>query len=64
MRKRTKLETAILWITYEDEPRELDPLVVEDLVTVQMVSDVFGKNPKEIAETIVKYRQNILKTKG
>ena len=51
------LKKAIAWIADNDESGELDIEVMETLISVLLVADLFGKTPTEIATRVVKVRK-------
>ena len=51
------LKKAIRWIADNDESGELDIEVMETLISVLLVADLFGKTPTEIATRVVKVRK-------
>ena len=51
------LKKAIAWIADNDETGELDIEVMETLISVLLVADLFGKTPTEIATRVVKVRK-------
>lgn len=59
-KKPSKFEKAVQWIADEDEPNELDPEVIKDSISVQLISCVFEKEEDEIARLIVKKRNQDL----
>ncbi len=51
---------AVEWIALNDGPGDsdaLDPEAVQDLVSIALVADMFGKSTLEVAQAVVKYRQ-------
>lgn len=54
------LERATLWITLNDEPTDLDPASVAGLISVQLVADTFGVDPRRLARIIVRHRRAAL----
>ncbi len=51
------IKEAIRWIADNDESGELDIEVMETLISVLLVADLFGKTPTEIATRVVKVRK-------
>jgi hypothetical protein len=51
--KRPGIKEAIQWIADNDEPGETDPEAMAELVTVLMVSDIFGLPEEEIARRVL-----------
>ena len=51
------IKEAIRWIADNDESGELDIEVIETLISVLLVADLFGKTPTEIATRVVKVRK-------
>lgn len=48
---------AIAWIAENDEPLEGDPNVIEGLISVGLVADLWQKAPAMVANDILRYRQ-------
>lgn len=55
------LRRAVQWIADEDEQMLIDPNEIQDLITVQLVADLFGKEPIEIATKVSKIRKAEIK---
>lgn len=53
---RAKYDDAIAWIAYNDEPTDMDLLTVADLISVQLVADVWGKTPDRVAQDVLNIR--------
>ena len=53
---RASYRTGIAWIAWNDEPSDRDPESVEGYISTTLLADLFGKEPQEVAEAIVRYR--------
>lgn len=47
---------GVAWIGENDEPNDLDPDTIDGYVSTLLLADLFGKDPKDVANDIVKYR--------
>ncbi len=48
------------WVAENDDPGCLDVEVVAGIISTLLVADLFGKDPKAVAEDIVSYRKKLL----
>lgn len=51
---------AVEWIASNDESAEMDLEVIQYLVTVQMVSDIWDKPSEIVAKDVLKWRKRNL----
>ncbi|MBI41243.1 MAG: hypothetical protein CMF59_16730 [Leptospiraceae bacterium] len=58
--KRPGYRAAIKWIAENDESSCRDAEEMENLISVSLVSDLFGKQNHEVAEAVVRYRERKL----
>lgn len=56
---RPSLRDAIQWIADNDETGETDIEVLETLISVMLVADLFGKSPVYIATRVMAVRTNM-----
>ena len=56
MRVRPTLQRAVQWIAENDEPLLLEVGSVEELVSVMLVADLFGKGPAAVARLVINHR--------
>jgi hypothetical protein len=54
---RASYRQGLLWITENDEPDLYEVDVIEGQVTVMLLADLFGKEPRRVAEAIVRRRK-------
>jgi hypothetical protein len=54
--QRRTYREAIEWIAYNDEPTLLDRMQISELISVCLVSDVFGVEPINVAMDIIHIR--------
>jgi hypothetical protein len=47
---------SIRWIAANDECSEMDPTVLADLISVQLIADLYRKAPEAVAEDVVRER--------
>jgi hypothetical protein len=57
---RARFADAIHWIAGNDETGESDPAVMEQLCTVCLVADLWGRSPWEVAVLVLKHRREQL----
>ena len=55
---RITLTNAARWIAFNDEPTISDPRDIETLATVQLIADISGKLPLEVAVMVSKMRRH------
>ncbi len=55
--KRASYREGVAWIALNDEPTDLDPESVDGYVATLLLADLFGKEPREVAEAVVRYRR-------
>lgn len=53
----TLYRSAVEWIAYNDEPMILDLRQIAELISVSLVSDVFGVEPVNVAKQIILIRR-------
>jgi hypothetical protein len=53
---RASYRAGIRWIAENDETMERDRNVIRDLISVQLLADLFGKEDDDIAVDVLKYR--------
>lgn len=56
-KKKTKYQRAVEWIALNDETGETDPFVFADLVSVVLIADVFGMDPRDVTRHVFSYRR-------
>jgi hypothetical protein len=56
MAVRASYRFGVRWIAWNDEPEDLDPEVVATYATTALLADLFGKETREVAEAIVRFR--------
>lgn len=54
---KTKYERAVSWIAYNDEPDDREETWVADMISVACIADVFQKDPMQVAQDVVAYRE-------
>lgn len=60
MVKRASYKAAIAWVAENDSAADadsLDPVVVSELITAQLVADIFGVPPEKVGRDVVRYRK-------
>lgn len=60
MVKRASYKAAIAWVAENDSAADadsLDPVVVSELITAQLVADLFGVPAAKVGRDIVRYRE-------
>lgn len=60
MVKRASYKAAIAWIAEYDSAADadsLDPVAVSELITAQLVADIFGVPAEKVGRDIVRYRE-------
>lgn len=60
MVKRASYRFAIAWIAENDSAADedsLDPVVVSELITAQLVADLFDVPSEKVGRDIVRYRE-------
>jgi len=60
MAKRASYKAAIAWVAEYDSAGDadsLDPEVVSELITAQLVADLFDVPPEKVGRDIVRYRK-------
>lgn len=60
MAKRASYRYAVAWIAENDSAGDadsLDPVAVSELITAQLVADIFGVSPEKVGRDIVRYRE-------
>jgi len=60
MVKRASYRAAIAWIAEFDsagDDNALDPVAVSELITAQLVADIFGVEPAKVGRDVVRYRE-------
>jgi len=58
--KRASYRYAVAWIAENDsagDDNALDPEVVSELITAQLVADLFDVPPEKVGRDIVRYRK-------
>lgn len=50
---------AVRWIAVEDEPEDLDAAGVTGYITVHLVADIFDKDPRTVADAVVRRRKRL-----
>lgn len=58
-KKVASYKEAIAWIADMDEGAELDPTVMAEVPTVLLVACLWGKEPIEVAEKVIKLRKKV-----
>lgn len=53
---RASYRMGIQWIADNDEPDEMDPSVIDGFISVQLLADLFGKDPLVVAKAVAKAR--------
>lgn len=56
-RVRPTLQEAVRWIAENDEPLLLEVAQVEELISVMLIADLFGKTPQVVAGLVVNHRE-------
>ena len=51
-------DMAIEWIALNDEPTIMDCSQMEDLISVLLVADLFGRTPKSVANHVISFRSD------
>ena len=60
MVKRASYRFAIAWIAENDSAADgdsRDPVAVSELITAQLVADIFGVEPAKVGRDVVRYRE-------
>jgi hypothetical protein len=57
MAVRASYREAVRWIADNDEPDEDDPEFVSELISVQLVADLWRKSPGQVARAVVRARE-------
>ena len=55
---RASLQSAIEWIALNDESGEMDIEIISQMISVLLVADLFGKEPKAVATRIYAERKS------
>jgi hypothetical protein len=64
MSKRASYRVGVEWIGYNDEPGSNDVEEISEFISTLLLADLFGKNPRNVAEDIVRWRQNNYRAVG
>lgn len=57
--KRPTYKAAIEFITFNDEPGDLDAESVSSMISVGLVAELFGKSTAEVATSVVALRRKV-----
>jgi len=60
MIKRASYKAAIAWVAENDSAADedsLDPVAVSELITAQLVADLFGVPDEKVGRDVVRYRE-------
>ena len=60
MVKRASYKAAIAWVAENDSAADadsLDPVAVSELITAQLVADIFGVPDEKVGRDVVRYRK-------
>lgn len=55
--KRASYRKGIEWIALNDEPDDRDAENVAGYISTILLSDLFGKDPDDVARDVVRYRE-------
>lgn len=55
--KRPRYDLAVEWIALNDEPGERDVAVVDSLISVVLVADLWHVSPADVARDVVRFRE-------
>jgi len=50
--KRPSYREAVRWIADNDEPLETDLETIAEMISVQLIADLFGKDPEGVAVAV------------
>lgn len=54
--KRPSYRLAVLWVSRNDEPGEMDADRVASSISVQLIADLFDVDPSRVARDVVRVR--------
>jgi hypothetical protein len=54
--RRPAYRHAVQWIADNDEPTILDPLIVQEMISVGLVADLWHKQAADVADDVVRTR--------
>ncbi len=55
--KRASYREGVAWIGHNDEPDENDPEIVQGLISVLLLADLFGVEPEKVAKDVLAFRK-------
>ena len=55
--KRRGYRFGVEWIALNDECSERDIEMIESLISVALLADLFGKTTEEVARDVLRYRE-------
>jgi hypothetical protein len=61
MPRNPTITEAYEWIALNDEPDELDPEVVAETISVQLIADIFGRTPEHVGRKVVNLRKSMIR---
>lgn len=55
--KRASYRHGVAWIAFNDETAERDVAVIETLISVALLADLFGKPEADVAKDVLCFRE-------